>query len=427
MGNVTLVTRNKKDIEHKELIETFIHQASTALHRKQLDQELRVEKNKAEEANRLKSAFLANMSHEIRTPMNGILGFSELLRKKNLSEEKKEKYLDIIHNNGEYLINLINDIIDLSKIHANQIVLEKSEFNLNHLLDELHDFFRYSASIAGKNIQLKHVKPFKTENAVIISDKFRLKQVLVNLLSNALKFTEKGYVEYGYKKEGSDKLQFYVKDTGIGLDGNKQRIVFDRFIQADNSISRKFGGSGLGLSICQGLVEMLGGQIEVTSTPDVGSTFFFTIPIKKKQMNNHASLARKDSSNYNPIKTESMKEILIVEDDDTSFVFLRELLSPPAFVVHRAENGMQAVQICKQNKKLNVILMDINLPKMDGIEATKQIRAFNQQIPIIAQTANAMQEDVDLYAEAGCNAVLTKPINTNKLMEMLQRFHHITT
>lgn len=422
MGNVTILLRGNKTIQYKSLVETFIHQVATILHRKQLEKELVLEKEKAEEANQLKSAFLANMSHEIRTPMNGIIGFAELLKKRDLTEEKKEKYVNIIHSNGEYLISLINDIIDLSKIQAGQLGLDATNFNLNLLMDELYHFFFHGKQLMAKDIKLIQKNGLKDKEAFIVADQFKVRQIMINLISNAIKFTNKGTIKFGYRKQGINELLFFVKDTGIGLDEAQQEKIFGRFIQADNSITKKYGGTGLGLSISKGLVDLLGGKIWVTSKPDDGSTFSFSIPLNQQVQQTVPTADIHELPLTSGNQSHTISEVMVVEDDDNSYELLETFLNGKKIKVYRACNGQEAINLSKNNETIDLIFMDINLPVINGMDAVKQIRKFRKEIPIIAQTANALHSEIQLYMETGCNDVITKPINFDKLSELLNRY-----
>jgi two-component system, sensor histidine kinase and response regulator len=237
-------------------------------------------KKEAEIADHLKLTFLANLSHEIRTPLNGILGFSQFLRQKQHSEEKQNKYLDIILANGKSLLMLINDIIDISMIESNQVSIKKRPFRLNELIDQAYANYVYQLSQKNKKIKLVAHKALLNEEDIIVSDDFRINQIMGNLISNAIKFTERGKIEFGYTLD-QNKIEFYIADTGIGIKKEQQEEIFKRFRQADESMTRNYGGTGLGLSICRGLVYLLNGKIWVKSEPGQGSTFYFTIPFEK--------------------------------------------------------------------------------------------------------------------------------------------------
>ncbi|NJO69018.1 MAG: hypothetical protein HC830_06775, partial [Bacteroidetes bacterium] len=269
-GSVIIATRNYQEIRDIKIIETFLFQASISLHKKQLENELIRAKDKAEESDRLKSAFLANMSHEIRTPMNGILGMTQLLANPDIQPEQRKEYVELINKNSDTLLNLIDDIIDVSKIEAGQMKIIKKGFRLNALFDQIDALFK--SSMVFKNKEGLKLIPLTTlpDNLNIVSDPDRLRQVLINLVGNAIKFTEKGFIEFGYCLK-SDELEFYVRDSGIGISREKQKVIFDRFTQADDSLTRKFGGSGLGLAISKGLIELLGGRIWVSSILGEGS------------------------------------------------------------------------------------------------------------------------------------------------------------
>jgi len=276
LGSVVILTRYEQHIDDPRVIETFLYQASIALQRRRLEKELIKAKERAEESDRLKTAFLANMSHEIRTPINGIIGFSQLLEQAFDDPEKREEFIQIIRTNANLLLSLIDDIIDVSRIQEGQVKLKKTIVNINLLLDDILTPYMNPIS-QGKDIQTQIEKSLPDEEAIVLADPLRLKQILNNLISNAFKFTEKGSITVGYTVD-NDMIIFYVADTGIGIPKNKQEEIFQRFMQADVSLTRRYGGTGLGLAISKGLVELMGGKIWVESTEGIGSKFYFSIP-----------------------------------------------------------------------------------------------------------------------------------------------------
>lgn len=420
LGNITILTLNKSIIKFKHIIETFVHQVSVALHKSHLEHELIKAKNKAEESDKLKTAFLANMSHEIRTPMNGILGFAEMLNDDSLGKANRKKYLNIINSNGKVLINLIDDIIDFAKIESGQVNILQDEFSLNGLMDQVESTFLTRSLRKDKSkVKIISKKPFPDEKSFVRSDPIRLRQVLTNLVGNAIKFTHTGHVEFGYDLEDSKTLRFYVKDTGIGIAPDKLQVIFERFMQADSSPSRKYGGSGLGLAISKGLVELLGGRMWAESELGVGSVFYFTIPF--------VSAARKveEPTANRHIKVHHNwdgKLFLVAEDDKFSYKFLEGFLKQTRAEVVRAQDGRQAVEICRNNPDIDLILMDIQMPEMNGLTATEEIKKINSKIPIIAQTANAINEERLRCMEAGCDDFITKPVNINELYEKINKW-----
>ncbi|MDH3381363.1 MAG: ATP-binding protein [Flavobacteriaceae bacterium] len=383
--------------------------------RKKLEMELIVAKEKAEESERLKSAFLANMSHEIRTPMNSILGFSDLLMNENLSIDKKEKYHQIVNASGRRLMNLISDIIDISKIDAKQLTLEKRHFNLNTLIETLHGQFLIIAS--QKNIKLINSKGLSDSESFINCDETRLSQVISNLLENALKFTKEGTIEFGYEIV-KNNIHFYVKDSGIGINNKDHQLIFDRFKQSDNGVLTVKAGSGLGLSISKGIVEMLGGQIWVESEINKGATFHFTIP---KLLLNNTDQEIIKSENKLELDRNTTATLLIAEDEPSNYLYLEVLLEPYPFNLIHVGNGKDAVEKFNTDKSIDLILMDFNMPIMSGLAATKEIRKTNKTIPIIALTAYAMPEDKDKALAAGCTDYLSKPISKEMLIEIIQK------
>lgn len=387
--------------------------------RKKYEDDLKEAKIKAEESDRLKSAFLANMSHEIRTPLNGILGFAELLKDESITEGQKREFLEIINSSGRQLLHLINDIIDLSKIEAGQIELIETDCNINSLLNEVYAFFHSIKKDAGKdNIELRFKPGLEDSESEVRLDSFRLKQVLNNLLNNALKFSHNGYIEFGYNLI-DNYLEFYVKDTGIGVPKESINIIFERFRQADDSHSRIYGGTGLGLSICKALVKLMGGKIALSENEKEGAKFIFKLPYFKSEKGNSTTTKLvQEPTNWNW----SNKKILVVEDDFNNFLFIRTVLKKPGIKILRAENGIDAVEITKNEPDLDLIMMDIQLPKMNGYDATKEIRKFNKNIFIIAQTAHAFYEDKEKCINAGCTDYLPKPIEKEMLFSILEKY-----
>ena len=382
------------------------------------NRELRFAKEQAEESDRLKTAFLANMSHEIRTPMNGILGFTNLLANPSLSEESMQSYLEIINKSGERLLGTVNDLIDIAKLETGQVSIVVDNTVLNDLLDTLYHFFQQEAHVKG--LQLSCNKGISDDKLIIRTDEQKLNSVLTNLIKNAIKYTRKGSVEFGYRvvSKGKNKmLQFFIKDSGIGIPEDRQEAIFNRFEQADIDDRNAYEGSGLGLTIAKNLVEMLGGEIWLESAAGIGSTFFFTLPliisVGKETLVIEATPVKKDADLPGSLK------ILIAEDDIASYLHLSILTKEFARELVHVTSGKEAVETCRDHPDIDVVLMDIKMPVMNGLEATREIREFNQTVPIIAQTAYALIGDKEEALEAGCNDYLSKPIIAEELMEML--------
>lgn len=396
-------------------------QIATSIQHKEYEEELVLAKEKAVESDKLKSAFLANMSHEIRTPMNAILGFSELVARTDLSADKRSSYTQHIVNNGKLLLTLVDDIIDLAKIEAGQLKIKRGSTNIDELLEELQHFcIADKKRLKKENVQIVRQQSPTGNMQWLHCDGYRLKQVLLNLLSNALKFTFTGSIEFGYIIPNNATIQFYVKDTGIGITLEQQSIIFDRFRQADNSATRQFGGTGLGLAISKKLVELMGGRIWVESEPNVGSTFFFNLPLIIPDLKN----TQQDISDGNGeiiLANFRGKSILIAEDNDANFQYLNELLKPTGLNIFRAINGIEAVDCIMHRANISLILMDMQLPEMDGFEATKKIKKHIPGIPIIAQTAYALSEEKTKALNSGCDYYLAKPIAAGSLLNLVNQ------
>jgi PAS domain S-box-containing protein len=383
---------------------------------KKIEEDLVIAKDKAEESNRLKSAFLANMSHEIRTPMNGIIGFTQLLKNKEITGDKQQKFIDIIGKSGQRLLSVINDIIDISKIESGQIQVVFSETSIKEIFNNLYSFF--NPEVEKKGMTLKFNKNDYIDVKYVNTDKEKLFAILTNLIKNAIKYSQRGTIEFGYDTIDS-YLQFYVKDSGLGIAKDRLEAIFERFVQADIEDRQVFEGAGLGLSISKAYVEMLGGKIWVVSEEGKGSTFYFTIPHIIKE-NEHKI---KNSTNPNTIVMSLLQnlKVLIVEDEPTSYTLLVEELGGYCKEILRAIDGVEAVEIAQNTPDLDLILMDIKLPLMNGFDATKKIRAFNQKVIIIAETAYAFPEDEAKALDAGCNGYIAKPILKDNLLKIIEK------
>ncbi len=408
-GDVINVDVNYQIINYRDHPATFAI-VRDITQQKQSELDLKRALEKAKESDHLKSAFLANMSHEIRTPMNGIMGFTRLLRKKGLSIEKHNEYLDVIEHSSKRMLNLINDLIDISKIEAKQVKIFNSHIDVNELLSYLENFFMPECK--NKNIKLKKVCK---SDLNLLGDKDKLEVILSNLIKNAIKFTDKGQIKFGCEKR-FNSLLFYVEDTGIGIPKEKHEEIFKRFIQADDRISKPYEGAGLGLSICKAYVELMKGELKLISEPNNGSRFYFTIPLTQKD--DIIDIPQKQSS---PTKTKdtSKLNILIAEDDMPSFLYLNIIMQNFAENIIHAPNGKEAVRICKENPDLDLIMMDLKMPIMDGYTATKTIREFNKDIIILAQTAYAFDDDHEKIIQSGFSGHLTKPIQENEVKKLL--------
>ncbi|MBE0424430.1 MAG: PAS domain S-box protein [Lutibacter sp.] len=411
----------KLEFDNQGNLKSMIGTIQDISEKRQILNDLIIAKDKAEESDRLKTEFIQNMSHEIRTPMNGILGFSELLENPDLAAEKRKLFIDIIKNSTHQLLHIIDDIMEISVLETKQIKAEENLVCINELLNELFTVFNIKAT--QKNIELVLKNGLSNEESTILTDKNKLNKVLSNLLENALKFTDEGFVELGYKidKESEPaQLEIYVKDSGIGIKPEKQKLIFDRFSQAEKELSKKVGGLGLGLSIAKENAELLGGKITVVSQLGEGAVFFVSIPYKPVNIISTSTLENVKTSEKNEKHT-----ILIAEDEEVNFMVLETLLEDklklPCTIIH-AKDGLEAVEISKTNPEIGLVLMDIKMPKMDGHEATKRIKEFHPNLPIIAQTAYSSPEEKEKAFLAGCDDFMSKPISKDVLKSMLGKY-----
>jgi signal transduction histidine kinase len=383
---------------------------------KTLELKLTEEKERAKESDRLKSAFLANMSHEIRTPMNSILGFSNLLIEGRLDDTKRQIFSQSINESGKQLMQLIDDILDISKIDANQLSLNNGSVNLFDIINYCYEIVindeRY---LTQKELKIDLRFPEGRDRLFVRSDARRLKQVMLNLIFNSLKFTQKGSIEFGIKSiaESSKTLvTFFVKDTGIGIPEEDVAHVFNRFVQAKNNGLIK--GTGLGLSISKGIIEIMGGHIQVQSKLGEGTEFSFTLPVECIE-----SYIEPTPSKLSSIDLEGVK-MAIAEDDDASFILLRELLSKSNATITRAHNGLELLSVIRREKP-QLVLLDINMPEMNGYDALLHIRTNFPEIKVIVQTAYAMSDEREKFLNAGANSYISKPIVRSELYEKIQR------
>lgn len=384
-----------------------------------IENELKEARDRAKESDRLKTSFLANMSHEIRTPMNGILGFANLLRDPELSEEKRDLYLKHIDHSSQQLLNIIDDIIDISKIESEQLKISNKPVRINGILDEIYSsfFHRIRGDAPGeKKVAFNLEKGNASKDFTIVTDDFRLSQVFNNLIGNAIKFTPEGQINFGYNLKQNRYIEFFVSDTGIGIPNNKIRLIFDRFGQVNQESSQQPSGTGLGLPISKSLVDLMGGEMWVESVVGEGSCFYFTLPlVVEEPVEDTWVMISNKSYNW------SGKNILVAEDEELNWFFIREMLRQTGAIIHRARNGHEVVELTRDLVP-DAILMDIKMPEMSGIEAARKIRTFNDQVPIIAQTAFVMAEEKEESLLAGCNHFVTKPLDRTTIMELIDSY-----
>ena len=382
--------------------------------------ELNTAKEKAEESDKLKSAFLANMSHEIRTPLNAILGFSALIRDSSTTAEELDEYYRMMETSGNDLINLIDDILDISLIEANQIKINLQDINVVQLAEEVFRTFKQSLYAENPHIPVTPVFVVPSEKAdyVLYTDPLRLKQILLNILNNAIKFTPEGSIEFCYfPNETKTHLVFYIKDTGIGIPKNQQEKIFERFTKVADIKTKHYRGTGLGLSIALKLTQLLNGDITVESELNVGSVFYLTFPMTK--VLSPIVIPEKKTKDES-LAFLSGKVILIAEDVEYNYRYLEIILSKNQDVkILWAKNGLEAVDLCRKNHDINIVLMDIQMPEMNGLDATSLIKSENKSLPVIAQTAYATHPDILAARKAGCDDIVVKPINKNELLRKM--------
>jgi PAS domain S-box-containing protein len=394
----------------KAMLEIFIDITDKKIN----EAELIAAKEKAEESDRLKTAFLHNISHEIRTPMNAIVGFSALLGEPGIDNGARQSYIDMIMQSSNHLLSIISDIVDISNIEANLVKTAKNKINLNSLIKSL--FTQFLPKANEKKIKFSCITGLSDNEALIITDNTKLIQILSNLLSNAFKFTDEGYVNLEYKKDGN-LIQFSVADTGIGIPEEFHQRIFDRFFQVQNSETRLYEGTGLGLAISNAYVQILGGKMWLSSEPGRGTKFYFTIPYQKQV---DPVQPEKENNIYSDFAFKRNMRILVAEDNESNFQLINFFLSGSNSELIRTKTGRETVDVCLSDKSIDLVLLDIKMPEMDGYEAAKRIRSADISIPIIAQTAYT--DDLDKAIESGCSGFIIKPFNKKGLLNKICEF-----
>lgn len=402
----------KKQKELQEQVEKY-----SRLNREFQEQniELQQAKEKAEESDHLKSAFLANLSHEIRTPMNAIMGFTELLNQDELTTEERDEFIDIVRESGFYLLSIINDIVEISHIDVGQIELKESEIDLQDFLTHLYQTYAVSPT-KEKEVKFSLEMPEHSPKGKMITDEVKLRQILINLLNNAIKYTPQGQISFGYQMEKADKISFFVKDSGVGISPDNHQLIFERFRQIEMDLSKRAGGSGLGLSITKAYVELMGGTIEIDSEIGKGATFTVTLPFVESS---EQVTPREKSLSADLEKSKDSKLILVAEDEEINWFFISKVLSKGNYTLIRAVNGKEAVEYCRENPDISLVLMDIKMPEMNGFEALEEIRKIKPKLPVIGQTAYALPDDVE-QLKAAFDDYITKPIDRKLLIEKIE-------
>ncbi len=413
-GEIKYILWQNSDVSENGKVTGTISFGLDITDRRKFEEELIEAKNKAEKSDKMKLEFLANMSHDLRTPMNAIIGFSDLLKANHLAKNDKNDYINTIINNGRFLMALIDDIIDISKIDSGSLKIENADFELNKLMEELR--LSYSKQIKDKNIEII-IDVDVNKNVIINSDKYRLRQILMNLIGNAIKFTNDGYVKFGYKVLNNKQLEIYVEDTGPGIERQYQRIIFERFKQIGTN--NKFKGAGLGLSITKSLIELLEfKEIRLISELDKGSKFYFTVPYTIKHYN-YISEIIKDKTKNKKIDFTG-RNILVVEDNEDSRIIIRYYLTPTGANVIELSDGNKIMDYIKKDN-IDLVILDIGLPGKNGYEVLKDIREYDNRLPVIIESALAMPDQRSKAFELGCDDFITKPFNREDFLNVLSR------
>ncbi len=378
-----------------------------------MENDLMRAKDKAEESDRLKTAFLNNMSHEIRTPLNAIAGFSEILNTEKNDQSDIQFYTSIIQQSSNQLLSIIDDIVDIALIEVGQVRIINKEVNINQVLNNILEQFR--VKISEKDLILKIEKTLPESKVILITDEIKLNQILSNIIVNAIKFTETGWINIGCELIGNDLL-FYIQDNGIGIPAELHEKIFERFRQAELSVARKYGGTGLGLSILKSYVELLGGEIWLKSESGKGSTFYFTLPIIQPE-NSLSAISTKSEIVFNKKST-----ILVAEDEDFNYLLIEKILTNSNISILRVLNGLVAVELCRKHPEIDLVLMDIKMPELNGFEATSRIKNIRPELPVISITALVQAGIKEDAAASFCDDYIAKPFSREDLIRLIFKY-----
>lgn len=395
-----------------KMLEFIASQISLSIQRQKSIIELHQALIKAEAGDRLKTAFINNISHEIRTPLNGILGFSEMTIEKDTTAEDHEIFHNAIKKSSKRLLNTITSYMDIAMLVSGTMEVSRHPSNLEKVCEEIYNDFLEVCKLKG--LELNLLKDDTNDTLILNTDIEKLRKIVTHLLDNAIKFTSKGSITFGFEKH-DEHLEFYISDTGSGIKPEAVNIIFDPFMQADVSSTRGYEGSGLGLSIASGMVKLMGGTLKFDSKRGIGSRFYFTLPFDENPVATIRKINETQKTEHTPNPL-----ILVAEDDDSNYKYIEIVLLYASYQVIRAENGMQAVEYCRNNPEIQLVLMDIKMPSMDGFEATRQIRKFMPELPVIALTAHVTTEDEKAAIAAGCNEYVSKPVSKAKLLEIIK-------
>jgi PAS domain S-box-containing protein len=398
------------------LLEMIAHEVSIFMERRNMIDDLIIAKNQAEAGNRLKTEFMNNISHEIRTPLNGILGSAQLIAYPDMTEHERNANIENMRESTDRLLNTIADYMDASLLASNNMKANISNTSVNTLFYEL--YLDFQGLCEAKNIAFHLEIPDQKKDVIILSDKQLLRKAMRHLLNNALKFTNKGVISFGYSLQESN-LRLFVKDTGIGIDDDAMEKIFEAFVYEESGLTRKYEGSGLGLTIANGIINLLGGNISVDSEKGKGSAFYFSLPNMLS-----GDEIKSETPAIMPVEISEKPLILIAEDEDSNYNYVNTVLIKAGFDTIRASNGNEAISACTQNHEINLILMDLKMPKMDGFEATRIIKKHRPAIPVIATTAYALTGDRELALEAGCSDYLAKPFEKADLLNLINQYIH---
>jgi signal transduction histidine kinase len=374
--------------------------------------QLQIALRKAEESDKLKSSFLQNISHEVRTPLNAIMGFLNLIKETNVSNEcNQDEFIDLTIKSGRHLLNIISDIVELSKINAGLVRFYESDFNLEDLVEEVYTNFLHLSE--NKQIELILENKIKGKQALISSDQLKITQILNNLISNGIKYTRSGSVLLSCKIK-NNSISIKVKDTGIGIEKNKHKFIFEQFKQVEMDLSRSYGGLGIGLTIVKGLVDCMSGSVAVKSKIGKGSEFEVLLPYKPIGENTEQVISKK------PSRSKKTTKIIIAEDDAHNYLYLERILKNQKLYILHAWNGKEAIELFHEHSDIQMVLMDIKMPVMDGLEALKQMKNFRPEVPVIAITAYALDEEKMKYRSYGFDGYLTKPVRKEDVLDLFR-------